>query len=189
MSTISSILESVVLDDNDNNISLSKNPMKSFSLTKVIRHGKAPISTITFWQWKIVEYVYMTYRRGIACSSDIDITKVLVDPEMRLIETSIISKSYEISEMSEAQLIQVMLNLHMSMYRLITLKHYGADKYMECAMLRTFGNYFYSSIVSDTTRKLNALELVRYSEMLHKVTVLGMFNEISDIMTHKDKKE
>lgn len=187
MTTISHILESVVLDD-DEVKPLSRNIMKSFSLYKVIHHNKAPLSTITFWQWKIAEYIYMTYRRGIGCSDLIDINRVQVDKDMKLIESTIIDKVYDIDETSEARLIKVILELHMSIFRIVTLKHYGPDKYLPCALMRTFGNYFYSAVVCDTTRKLNLLEVVRYSEMLHKVTVLGLFDEIDGIITAKSSK-
>lgn len=187
MANISTILESVVLTDNEDNVKpLSRNIMKSFSLRKTIRHNKASLSTITFWQWKIAEHIYMIYRRGIACSDTIDLDKVLVDKDMKLISTSIISKSYEISEASEACLIQVILNLHMSIFKLIDNKHYNGEEYMRYAMLRTFGNHFYAAIVSDTTRQLDILELIKYSEILHKATTLGMFNEITNIALGND---
>jgi hypothetical protein len=111
-----------------------------------------------------------------------------VDKDMRLISTSIISKSYEINESSDACLINVILNLHMSMSRLVNSKYYTHDEYILHAILRTFSNYFYSAVVSDTDRNLTIPELVKYSEMLHKVTTLGMFKEVTDIINKKNAK-
>jgi hypothetical protein len=189
MATITEILESVCINDSENEDKpLSRNIMKSFSLRKTIKHNKASLSTITFWQWKIAEHIYMIYRRGIACSADIDLDKVLVDKDMKLISTSIISKSYEINESSDACLVNVILNLHMSIFRLVNSKYYTYDEFLLYNMLRTFGNYFYSAVVSDTDRNLTIPELVKYSEMLHKVTTLGMFKEITEIISKKNVK-
>lgn len=189
MATITEILESVVITDTENEDKpLSRNIMKSFSLRKTIKHNKASLSTITFWQWKIAQHIYTIYRRGIACSADIDLDKVLVDKDFKLISTSIISKSYEINETSDACLVNVILNLHMSIFRLINSNYYTHDEFIQYNMLRTFGNYFYSAVVSDTEHNLSIPQLVKYSEMLHKVTTLGMFNEISEIIGKKDTK-
>ena len=116
MTDIAKILEEVILDDDeDEKKPLSRNVMKVFPISKIISKNKASLSDISYWHWKISEYIYVLYIKEIGCSGNIDLTKVMIDKDKDLIEMTIGNKFYNIDEDSEVKLINVILNLHMSM--------------------------------------------------------------------------
>lgn len=184
MATITNILEEVIIDD-EYAKPLTRDVFKTFSLSKVISKNKASLSDITYWQWKISEYIYMLYLKGIGCSTDIDLTKVMIDKDRRLVETSIVNAWWTIDERSDARIINAILNLHMSISKLINTKYYSTKEYNNFNMLRIFGNYFYAGAVSDMESKVAILQLIRYSEQMHRMTCLGLFNELNAAMNIK----
>lgn len=186
MADISEILEQVIIDDDkDDRKSLSRNIMKVFPLSKVISKNKASLLDITYWHWKISEHIYILYIKEVGCSGYIDLTKVMIGSDRQLVEITITNGFQRIDEDSEAKLINVILDLHMSMFRLVNDKHFSKDDYTKFNLLRTFGNYFYSAAVSDTTQRMGLDQLIKYSHHMYKVVCLGMFDEINQFIFEK----
>lgn len=180
MASISDLLEEVVIDNAPKDVKpLSKNLTKLFPLSKVISKNKALLIDITHWQWKIAQYTYELYNEEVGCVTSIDISKVLVDKDKKLVEIDNAIRLTNINEDSEAVIINTILNVHMSMLKLVNEKHFSKNEFTKFNILRIFSNYFYSAIVSDMNGKVTVAKVINYCRYMHTTVSLGLFDEIN----------
>lgn len=184
MADISDLLEKVIVDsDPEDAKPLSRNLTKLFYLSKVISKNKALLIDITHWQWKISQYIYELYSEEVGCVTSIDISKILVDKDRKLVDIDNAIKLTNINEDSEAVMINTILNVHMSMLKLVNEKHFSKNEFTKFNILRIFSNYFYSAIVSDMNAKVTVAKVINYCRHMHTAVSLGLFDEISSAIS------